>query len=293
MYRFRRKIAALLAAVVILTTNLGVQLLPQNIRSTAENYLSPVASAASSSIKAAVNAGGGHALAVKNDGTVSCWGDNTYGELGDGTKSDKLSPVNVRGIDDVVAVSSVDDTSYAVKSDGTVWKWGMVEPYIPAGTPVKVAGLQDIVDIKASKNIYEVNDIFYLALKSDGTVWSWGDNSCGQLGNGSKVTNYTPTQVPDLYNVIAIATGNNFSVALKSDGTVWSWGLNYSYGQLGNGNTDSSCTPAKVPGLSDITDIAAGGSHALALKKDGTVFGWGDKEAYSTSSNLLSQTKIE
>ena len=291
MYRLRRKIAVVLALVVMFTTNIGMQMLPQSMRSTVGEHLIPVADAASSSIKAAVNAGDGHSMAIRSDGTVSCWGDNTYGELGDGTNYLQSTPVNVKGIDNVVAVTSVKDCSYAVKSDGTVWKWGKVESYCPLGTPVKVTGLQDIVDLKAATNFSD-SSIFFMALKSDGTVWSWGNNSSGQLGVGDDTVNFTPTQVPDLTNVTAIAAGGLHAVALKSDGTVWCWGGN-SYGQLGNGTTKLSSIPVQVPELSGITQIAADGYHTLVLKNDGTVYGWGDKEAFGISSNLLTPTQIE
>ena len=290
MYRLRRKIAAFLALVVMFTTNIGIQMLPQSMRSAAEEHLIPVAAAASSSIKVAVNAGE-HSMAIKSDGTVSCWGSNTYGKLGDGTDYTQSTPVNVKGIDNVVAVSSVKDCSYAVKSDGTVWKWGKVESYCPLGTPVKVEGLQDIVDIKAATNFYN-GAVFFMALKSDGTVWSWGKNSSGQLGIGSEIINYTPTQVPDLTDVIAIAAGGLHAVALKSDGTVWCWGGN-NYGQLGNGTTNSSNIPVKVPGLSGITQIAADGYHTLALKGDGTVWGWGDSAAVGENSDLKSPKQFD
>ena len=111
MSRLRRKIAVVLALVVMFTTNIGMQMLPQSMRSTVGEHLIPVADAASSSIKAAVNAGDGHSMAIRSDGTVSCWGDNTYGELGDGTNYLQSTPVNVKGIDNVVAVTSVKDCS--------------------------------------------------------------------------------------------------------------------------------------------------------------------------------------
>ena len=292
MFRFKRKIAAFMAAVVILTTNLGVEMLPNSMKSVAEEHLIPVAAAASSSIKEQVNAGVGHSMAIKSDGTVSCWGDNTYGELGDGTKIVRKTPVNVNNIDNVVAASSQNDCSYVVKSDGTVWKWGKIEQFAPNGTPVKVEGLQDIVDIKVATNLNSASDIFYLALKSDGTVWTWGANSYGQLGIGSNINNYVPTQVPDLYNVTAIAAGGTHAVALKSDGTVWCWGGN-TYGQLGTGTTTFSYFPVQVPGLSGVTAIAADGYHTLALINDGTVYGWGDGRAFGKSSNWTIPTPIE
>ena len=112
-----------------------------------------------------------------------------------------------------------------------------------------------------------------LALKSDGTVWAWGDNGSGQLGDGSTTDRSTPVQVSG--RVIAIAAGSYHSLALKSDGAIWAWGSNGS-GQLGDGSTSYyNSTPVPVSGLSGVIALAAGSSHTLALKSDGTVWAWG------------------
>ena len=145
--------------------------------------------------------------------------------------------------------------------------------YLPAA-PAKAAGTTPMVAAGLSHS---------LALKSDGTVWAWGANGYGQLGNGSNTYSPIPVQVVTLTYVIAIVAGDDHSLALKSDGTVWAWGYNY-YGQLGIGTSGigtNSSTPVQVLGedginpLSNIKAIAAGTSHSLALKSDGTVWAWG------------------
>ncbi|MGG4451227.1 RCC1 domain-containing protein [Brevibacillus porteri] len=114
-----------------------------------------------------------------------------------------------------------------------------------------------------------------LILKSDGTVWAWGANNHGQLGDGTTVQKNVPVQVKGITNIMRIAAGSNHSIALKADGTVWAWGYN-SDGALGNGTfSPYSNTPVQAVGLTDVAEIAAGGNHGLALKKDGTVWMWG------------------
>src|SRR6185295_12882544 len=109
-----------------------------------------------------------------------------------------------------------------------------------------------------------------LALKRDGTLWAFGDNDSGQLGDTSTTDRLSAVQVPGLSGVKAVAAGTSFSLALKSDGTVWAAGLNTS-GQLGDGTTTSPRTSfGAVSGLSSVVAIAAGASHGLALKSDGT-----------------------
>jgi alpha-tubulin suppressor-like RCC1 family protein len=180
--------------------------------------------------------------------------------------------------------------SLALKPDGTVWAWGYnYDGELGNGvatttgckcvpTPAQVPGLAGVMAIAGG-------DHHSLALKSDGTVWAWGYNYDGELGNGAATTTGcrcvpTPTQVPGLAGVTAIAGGAYHSLALKSDGTVWAWGYNYD-GELGNGTaTTWGCqcvpTPAKVPGLAGVTAIAGGAhTHSLAVKSDGTVWAWG------------------
>ncbi|WP_437294428.1 RCC1 domain-containing protein [Sorangium sp. So ce426] len=120
-----------------------------------------------------------------------------------------------------------------------------------------------------------------LALRSDGTVRAWGEGSEGQLGQGAKASSPVPVPVASLDGVTAIAAGRWHSLALRSDGTARAWGSNAS-GQLGNPTYPPWSQPqaAPVPVLLDqITAIAAGDAHALALRADGTRWAWGDNDS--------------
>jgi alpha-tubulin suppressor-like RCC1 family protein len=115
------------------------------------------------------------------------------------------------------------------------------------------------------------------ALLTDGSLWTWGDDQYGQLGyagNGGLVT--TPTRVPGLSGVIQFSLGDEGNgYAVESDGSVWAWGDN-SHAQLGNGSTSSTSSPIRVPLLTGVREVAAGGYYAMARKSDGTVWAWGD-----------------
>ncbi|MCF6094513.1 fibronectin type III domain-containing protein [Microaerobacter geothermalis] len=221
-----------------------------------------------------ISAGNGHSLALKSDETVWAWGLNDVGQLGDGTTTNRTTPVQVSGLTDVVAVAKGAGHSLALKSDRTVWAWGLNNlGQLGDGTtmnrisPVQVLGVTDIVAIAAWNG-------HSLALKSDGTVWAWGRNNLGQLGDGTTSNRISPVQVQGLTDVVDIAAGYDHSLALKSDGTVWAWGYN-GYGQLGDGTTANRTTPVQVQGLTDVVAIAPGYYHSLALKSDGTVWAWG------------------
>ena len=221
-------------------------------------------------------AGAAHSLIVRQDGTAASWGNNAYGQLGDGTNADRLLPVPV-SVQDLTGVTALSATAYhtlALKKDGTVWGWG----YNDSGqlgdalgvvrvTPAPIPGLTGIAAL-ASGTYHS------LALQQDGTVWAWGLNNLGQLGDGTTVSRPERIPVPGLTGVTALAASSYHSLALKQDGTVWTWGYNSS-GQLGDGTTTSHFTPVQVQGLTGVSAIAAGLVHSLALKHDGTVWSWG------------------
>ena len=199
---------------------------------------------------AAIAGGDTHTVALKSNGTVWAWGRNESGQLGDGTTTDRNSPVQINTLSDVIAIAGGGSRTVALKSDGTVWTWGNnYSGQLGDGTttnrnsPVAVSGLSNVIAIAAGH-------AHTVALKSDGHVWAWGVNNFGQLGNGTTTDRNSPVQVNTLSNVIAIAAGTVHTVALKSNGTVWAWGEN-DYGQLGDnkGSGSSSNLPVQVHGF--------------------------------------------
>ena len=230
----------------------------------------------------AIAGGGYHTVALGSDSTVWAWGNNYSGQLGDGTNTNRSTPVQVSGLTGVVtAIAAGYSHTVALKGDSKVWAWGrnyngQLGDGTPTdrSTPVQVSGLTGVTDIAAG-------DYHTVALKGgDGAVWTWGYNNNGQLGDGTTTQRRTPVQVRgyggtgNLTGVTAIAGGGSHTVALKGGGTVWAWGSN-AVGQLGDGTTTQRTTPVQVSTLSGVTAIAAGLSHTVALKGDGTVWDWG------------------
>lgn len=225
-----------------------------------------------------ITAGMEHTVVLKEDGTVWTWGRNLKGQLGDGTTTDRHTPVQVKGLTNVTAISAGWYHTVALKKDGTVWTWGRnYYGQLGDGTsadrhaPVQVKGLTDVTAISAGW--YHT-----VAVKKDGSVWTWGWNFRGQLGDGTTDDSKIPIMVRDIKDVIAVSAGQHHTVVLKKDGTVWVWGWNDS-GQIGNGTTvPDKYLATEVKGLTGVKAIGAGGSHTIALKKDGSVWAWGANE---------------
>jgi alpha-tubulin suppressor-like RCC1 family protein len=224
--------------------------------------------------KSKMAAGKEHTVALKNDGSIWTWGQNDYGQLGDGSTTGSMIPLDVSGISGVVSTAAGGYHTVALKSDGSIWAWGRNDQgQLGNGStedqlvPVKVPTLSGIAAI-------EVGLYHTVALKKDGTVYSWGHNYHGQLGDGTTTPRTVPVQISGLSEIIAIAAGSYHTVALIHDGTVWTWGDNR-HGQLGDGTTHDRSTASQVSDLSGVSAIAAGLYHTIALKQDGTVWAWG------------------
>ena len=228
-------------------------------------------------------------------GTALAWGDNSTGEIGDGTQTERDTQTQVSGLTTgITQLTGGTGHGIALLSDGTVATWGDDShgqlgigtiSTTPQLTPVKVTGLTGVIGISA-------NGSFNLALKSDGSVVAWGDNGAGQLGDGTTTTRASPVAVTGLLSgVIAVAAGGGDSMALKSDGSLLTWGSNV-YGQLGDGTSTDRLTPVQVcavgqtaPCTAFLTvrtsrslaqpSIAGGLFHSLAVLSDSSVVAWG------------------
>jgi alpha-tubulin suppressor-like RCC1 family protein len=162
---------------------------------------------------------------------VASWGDNTVGQLGDGTTVLRTLFHDIAAGSDVVQVAGGRVHGLALRSDGTVSAWGLNErgelgdgTTTDRFTPVQVKGLTGVItQVPAGEG-------FSLALRSDGTVWAWGQNNHGQLGRGIITSEgVAPARVAVLNRVTKISAGRKFALALRSDGIVFAWGA----GQFG------------------------------------------------------------
>ncbi|HEX7770975.1 MAG TPA: chitobiase/beta-hexosaminidase C-terminal domain-containing protein, partial [Pyrinomonadaceae bacterium] len=234
---------------------------------------------------AAISAGTGHVMALKSDGTVWVWGDNTIGQLGLGTSDFDLhtTPVQVPGLTGVVAIFAGGHVSYAVKADGTVFGWG--SSFIgklgdgTTGTP-SVTSPKELPALKGMISA-ETGVGSTVVIKPDGSVLSFGSNFRGQLGRDLPDIGPfpVPAQIPGLV-VKDVSNGDGFAIVTEQSGTLKAFGRNDN-GQLGLGSADLSnhATPVSIPGISGAFATVTGRDSTLALIGDpvigGTIRGWG------------------
>lgn len=224
--------------------------------------------------KNTIASGASHTLAIRSDNTVWSAGDNSYGQLGNGTTTQSKLAVQVQGLSNIVSVSAGESHSLALKSDGTVWAWGRgTEGELGNGStansssPIKIQGLTNVVAI--SSGAYH-----NLALKKDGTLWAWGRGTEGELGNGLTANRSIPVQVINIPNITAIGTGYKHSLAVAFDGSAWAFGNN-NKGQLGDNTTTNSSVPVQVIGVTNAKTISGGIDHSVIQETDNSFWAFG------------------
>jgi alpha-tubulin suppressor-like RCC1 family protein len=255
-----------------------------------------------------VAAGQYHTVSVKSDGTVWAWGYNVYGQIGDGTTTQRNSAVQVlvsgTPLAGVVAVAAGAYHSVALKSDGSVLAWGLNSSgqcgnntTTECNNPVQVlksdgSNLSNIVAICAGA-------YHNLALDTSGNVWAWGLNTNGQLGDGGTALRTEAEQLTTLTGVTvqSLCAGSYHSLLLTRAGGVMAWGLDTN-GQLGDGlgkpsqetSPEVISVPVASPGY--ITALAAGAEHTVAIDSNNTVWTWGYNSSGQLGNNSIAQSNI-
>jgi len=244
-----------------------------------------------------------HSIALRSDGTVWGWGSSSFGGLGNGTEKDRpylSQAVYASGapLTNVKKAVASNCRGFALLDNGTLWGWGYNGKYAgDDGSPFLGDGTLTTrlnpVQVKKNKTtpLTGVQDIYagqtHLIIKmNDNTLWALGLNWEGTLGDGTTQKRYYPVRIMsdaktplDSSTVEDIQAGLGFTILLKKDGSVWSWGTNYQ-SELGDGTTKSRSYPVRVMAdnkkpFTGVEKIFVGERATFAIKKDGSVWGWG------------------
>lgn len=233
----------------------------------------------------AIAAGGAHACALRAGGEIACWGLGQLGQLGNGTIIDNngnADPVAVSDIDNAVAITAGWNHTCALRADRTVWCWGgngdgaTGYGQIGDGTldnapsPVQVVGLDEVVAVAAG-------GWSTCAVRADRSAWCWGYGERGGLGDGLSGNSATPVQASGLDDAVGITVGGWHACALRSAGNVMCWGDNSfaGGGGLGDGTRTDRATPVDAIGMSNAVMLSGSQYGTLAIRADGTLWGWG------------------
>ena len=253
--------------------------------SSVERRTSPVNVAGLANGVVAVSAGELHTCALTGSGRVKCWGENGNGQLGDGTTTDRSTPVDAVGLaEGVVAISTGTIHTCALTTSGGVRCWGRMllgplsvqERALGTGMARDIKTAEQVEDLTTGVIAVSSGTLHTCALSTSGGVKCWGYNREGQLGDGTKTDSGTPVDVSGLSRgVVSISAGWKHTCAVTSDATVKCWGWNNG-GQIGDGTVTDRTTPTAVEGLTEgAKAVSTGRMHTCALTASGAVKCWG------------------
>ena len=226
-------------------------------------------------------AGGSHTCGMTTGGAAYCWGYNSYGELGDGTTTNRTSPVLVLGGLSFPQVSAGASHTCGVTTGGAAYCWGD-NSYGDLGngtttssvTPVAVSGGLTFATVSAGGRVSPGGG-HTCGLTPSGAAYCWGENGVGQLGNGTTYQSWTPVAVSSGLTFAQVSAGVYHTCGVTTGGAAYCWGDNRS-GALGNGTTYASVTPVAVSGGLSFAAVSAGAGYTCGVTTGGAAYCWGD-----------------
>ena len=210
---------------------------------------------------------GYHTAAIKTDGTLWVWGRNTYGQLGNNTTTHISSPVQTVAFGtNWKQVSASGYTTAAIKTDGTLWCWG-INFSGTLGDNTTAYRSSPVQTVAYGTNWKQVSSGYpsMAAIKTDGTLWCWGSNNQGQLGDNTLTNKSSPVQTITFGTNWKQVSANGHIAAIKTDGTLWTWGAN-GYGQIGDNTIVKKSSPVQTFAFgTNWKQVACGNNYTAAV----------------------------
>jgi alpha-tubulin suppressor-like RCC1 family protein len=220
---------------------------------------------------------GAHTCALAATGQVYCWGPNRFGELGDGTTTDRLVPVPVSTDRRFARVEAGRTHTCALDLTGTAFCWGNnTSGQLGDGTTES----RSVPTLVTGSHVFTrlwLGASFTCGRAADGATYCWGENDYGQLGDGTTTTRTVPTATLEGHAFVELALGTRHACGLEEGGNAYCWGYN-EHGELGDGTTEDRLQPSVVAGDVDFAAIGAGEFHTCGLATGGDAYCWGYNE---------------
>ena len=248
-----------------------------------------------------ISAGYAHTAAITSEGRIFTWGFNRSGQLGDGTATDRYTPIEITSYFDlnagetIIEISAGEHHTAAITSEGRVFTWGNnCNKQLGDGTTTDRYTPTEITsyfNLNAGETIIGIAAGIFntAAITSEGRVFTWGYNGHGQLGDGTTISRDTPAEITSNFNlntgetIIEITAGQYHTAAITSEGRIFTWGSN-GYGQLGDGTIINRETPTEITSnfnlneSETVIEITAGNYHTAIITSEGRAFTWGRNE---------------
>ena len=194
-------------------------------------------------------AGWSHTVGIKTDGSLWAWGLNNYGQLGLGTAdldtpSEMYKYIPAKVGNGWQSVSAGADYTIGIKTDGSLWTWGLNQSGQLGLGKDTLGGVPIPVKVGDGWRTISAGDYHAVAIKTDGSLWAWGNNSAGQLGDGTKTERNTPIKVGDGWQ--SVSAGSLHTIGIKSDGSLWAWGTRSILGIVMSGSESIMTIPIKI-----------------------------------------------
>jgi alpha-tubulin suppressor-like RCC1 family protein len=244
------------------------------------------------SVKFAALSLGGSFCGLTAQGAAYCWGQNDFGQLGDGTNTLRVAPTPVSG---GIAFSSLSVGAWqacGLTADGTAYCWGANGvgqlgdgSTTDRTTPVAVSGGYKFLGISPARE-------HTCGVTTAGAVYCWGDNQFGQLGDGTTTGSAVPKQVSAAASFVSVTAGLEHTCALTTSNRAWCWGQNSGpqvQGQLGDGTTTSRLVPVAVARDLAFVELRAGRAFTCGRTANGKIYCWGDNRFGQLGSGELTR----
>ena len=237
---------------------------------------------------------GSHTMAIRSDGLLYAWGLNSSGQLGDGTTTNRNSPVLV-STSNFISIATGAAHSLAIREDDTLWAWGNNATWqlgdglsVNRSSPVQVG-----LSLGLSWSSVAAGASHSAAINSLGKLYMWGASAGGAIGDNQTAANRSSPTLIGTSSWTSVSLGSSFTAAITSIGTLFAWGLN-SLNQLGDATTVNKSSPVQIGGglLLSFINVSAGLDHSAAITTDYKLYAWGSANGVLLQNSVQSWTKI-